>query len=49
VTVLIVGRGTKVLYGVGAAAFGVEDNGFSPPYRISHATHEANLRRLAGR
>jgi GPH family glycoside/pentoside/hexuronide:cation symporter len=24
-----VGRGTKVLYGVGAAAFGVKDNGFS--------------------
>ena len=28
-TVPVVGRGTKVLYGVGAAAFGVKDNGFS--------------------
>jgi GPH family glycoside/pentoside/hexuronide:cation symporter len=29
VTLPVVGRGTKVLYGVGAAAFGVKDNGFS--------------------
>lgn len=41
-TLPVVGRGTKVLYCVGAAAFGVKDNGFSFFLLLY-------LRRLAGR